>query len=82
MQEPIDAIGAMVSRWREGWEMVYAVRAHRRGESRAKRALARPFYGLVNLGAEVPIPPERATSAFWTAASSTRCWPCRNGRGS
>jgi glycosyltransferase involved in cell wall biosynthesis len=56
MQEPIDAIGAMVSRWREGWEMVYAVRAHRRDESRAKRALTRAFYGLVNLGAEVPIP--------------------------
>ena len=58
MQEPVDAIGAMVARWREGWEMVYAVRAHRHDEGRAKRALSRAFYGLVNLGAEAPIPPD------------------------
>ena len=56
LQEPIDALGLMVARWREGWEMVYAVRAHRRDEGRAKRVLTGAFYRLLNLGAEAPIP--------------------------
>ena len=58
LQEPLEAIDTMVTRWREGYEMAYAVRASRRDESRAKRMFARVFYGLLNLGATSPIPPD------------------------
>jgi len=58
MQEPVDAIAPMLAQWREGWEMVYAVRAHRRDEGRAKQVLTRAFYHLLNLGTDAPIPPD------------------------
>ena len=56
LQEPVDAIGTMIARWREGWEMVYAVRAHRRDETRAKRVLTGAFYHMLNTGSEAAIP--------------------------
>lgn len=58
LQEPVDAIGPMIAHWREGWEMAYAVRAHRRDEKRSKRVLTGAFYRLLNLGADAPIPPD------------------------
>ena len=57
LQEPVDAIGPMIAHWHEGWEMAYAVRAHRRDEARSKRLLTGAFYRLLNLGADAPIPP-------------------------
>lgn len=56
LQEPIEALGEMVSHWRQGRAMVYAVRAHRRDEPLAKRLFTRVFYKLLNTGTEVPIP--------------------------
>lgn len=56
MQEPIAALETMLEHYRDGFEMVYAVRAHRRDESVAKRAFAWMFYKLLGVGSEVPIP--------------------------
>ena len=56
LQEPVDAMARMVAHWRAGWDMAYAVRAHRQDENRLKRGLTRAFYRLVNAGSEAPIP--------------------------
>lgn len=55
-QHPVELIPAMLDRWREGQDMVYAVRAHRREESWLKRLGAAAFYGALATGAHVEIP--------------------------
>ncbi len=55
LQEPLDALVRMIDLWRNGWEVAYAVRVHRKDESKAKRVLTRAFYKMLNLGAEVYI---------------------------
>jgi dolichol-phosphate mannosyltransferase len=44
LQDPPEVIAAMVAKWREGWDVVYAVRENRRGETAFKRATAAVFY--------------------------------------
>lgn len=56
LQEPLRYVNVMLERYREGYEMVYAVRAHRDDESRAKRVFARIFYTLLNRGSDAEIP--------------------------
>ncbi|MDD2867821.1 glycosyltransferase family 2 protein [Neomegalonema sp.] len=57
LQESLDHVDEMLARHREGFEMVYAVRAHRRDEPAVKRLLTRVFYRLLSYG-EVEIPPD------------------------
>jgi len=44
LQDPPEVIPRLLERWREGHEVVYAVRRNRRGESLSKRFLAAAFY--------------------------------------
>jgi polyisoprenyl-phosphate glycosyltransferase len=44
LQDPPEVIPAMVERWREGIDVVYAVREQRLGETAFKRITARGFY--------------------------------------
>src|SRR5688572_23838529 len=46
LQDPPELIGEMLERWREGVDVVYAVREERLGETRLKLATARWFYSL------------------------------------
>src|SRR5436190_18552556 len=46
LQDPPEVILEMLSRWREGYDVVYGQRARRAGETRAKLATARWFYKL------------------------------------
>jgi dolichol-phosphate mannosyltransferase len=46
LQDPPELIGDMVARWREGSDVVYAVRSQRDGETRMKLTSARWFYRL------------------------------------
>src|SRR3954451_22004815 len=46
LQDPPEVIPAMLARWREGSEVVYAVRETRPGETPFKRVTARWFYRL------------------------------------
>lgn len=55
-QHPMDLIPAMLARWRDGADMVYGVRASRRGETWFKRLGAAAFYRLLGLGSHVEIP--------------------------
>jgi len=57
MQHPVELIAPMLDYWREGSDMVYAVRADRSGESAFKRLGARVFYSLLRLGSPIEIPP-------------------------
>ena len=56
-QHPPDLLFDMVDRWRNGIDMVYAVRNHRQDESALKRWGARAFYGLLNAGDRFEVPP-------------------------
>jgi glycosyltransferase involved in cell wall biosynthesis len=58
LQEPLHHLETMLAHRRDGYEMVYAVRAHRADEPRAKRLLTALFYKLLNLGAQTAIPPD------------------------
>jgi polyisoprenyl-phosphate glycosyltransferase len=44
LQDPPEMIVGMATKWREGFEVVYAIRESRQGESRFKQATARFFY--------------------------------------
>ncbi len=56
LQDPPELIEDLVEKWREGYEVVYAVRTEREGESWFKRATAAIFYRAINRITEVDIP--------------------------
>ncbi len=56
LQDPPELIPRLVERWREGYDVVYAVRSRRRGETRFKLATASLFYKTINRLSSVPIP--------------------------
>ncbi len=56
LQDPPELIPAMIDRWREGYDVVYAVRRSRAGESAFKRFTARLFYRITNRLTKVSIP--------------------------
>ncbi len=58
LQDPPEAIGAMVEKWREGYEVVFAVRSRRDSDSHLKSASARLFYRFYNWMSQVEIPPD------------------------
>ncbi|MGI4958317.1 MAG: glycosyltransferase family 2 protein [Janthinobacterium lividum] len=57
LQDPPEVIPLLVAQWREGFEMVYAQRAARSGDSWTKRTTAHGFYRLMQrLGGRVLLP--------------------------
>ncbi len=56
LQDPPEVIAEMLARWREGYEVVYAVRADRQGESFFKLWTANAFYRLLRSITDVNIP--------------------------
>jgi dolichol-phosphate mannosyltransferase len=56
LQDPPEMIEEMVKLWKEGHEVVYAVRRTRKGESAVKQAAAWVFYRVLNCVSDVPIP--------------------------
>ena len=56
LQDPPEVIPELLRRWREGHEVVYAVRVQRRGETLAKRFLAAAFYKTFRRLASVEVP--------------------------
>ncbi len=63
LQDPPELIPEMVARWREGFDVVYAQRRTRAGETLPKRIVAWAGYRVIRRIAEVEIPPTPATSA-------------------
>jgi polyisoprenyl-phosphate glycosyltransferase len=56
LQDPPELIEAMVAKWREGFDVVYATRGRRNGESLLKRTTARYFYRIFDRITDFPIP--------------------------
>jgi len=56
LQDPPELIPELVARWREGYDVVYAVRERREGESRFKLATAAIFYKGINRLSATAIP--------------------------
>jgi dolichol-phosphate mannosyltransferase len=56
MQDPPEVVPQMLAAWRQGWQVVYGVRATREGERRFKLVTAHLFYRLLNFLSDTPIP--------------------------
>jgi glycosyltransferase involved in cell wall biosynthesis len=56
LQDPPELIPALIAKWREGFEVVNAVRAAREGEGWLKRGSAHLFYRVINRLSAVEIP--------------------------
>lgn len=57
LQHPPEVIKDMMREWRQGFEMVIAVRRHRDDESAVKRLAAKVFYEVFGRVSEVRLPP-------------------------
>ncbi len=58
LQDPPALLVTMVEKWREGYEVVYAVRRSREGETVFKKVTAALFYRTLRALAGVDIPPD------------------------
>jgi len=56
LQDPPELIPELVAKWRDGYDVVYAVRERREGDSLFKRATAAMFYRLIARITNVEIP--------------------------
>jgi dolichol-phosphate mannosyltransferase len=56
LQDPPEVVLELAKRWREGYDVVYAVREAREGETRFKRSTAAAFYRGFNRISKVQVP--------------------------
>jgi polyisoprenyl-phosphate glycosyltransferase len=56
LQDPPEVVEQLIAKWEEGYDVVYARRLSRAGESRFKRATAHLFYRMLSRMASVGIP--------------------------
>lgn len=56
LQDPPELIGKLVEKWQEGYDVVYATRRSRQGESWLKKLTAAAFYRTIGKISQVSIP--------------------------
>ncbi|WP_407311344.1 glycosyltransferase family 2 protein [Desulfosporosinus sp. SB140] len=56
LQDPPELILKMIAKWKEGYEVVYAKRNHRDGETFFKKQTAHLFYRLLRASTDIDIP--------------------------
>jgi polyisoprenyl-phosphate glycosyltransferase len=56
LQDPPDLVREMMDKWREGFDVVYAVRTRREGDGLFKRASAALFYRMMRLMVGIDLP--------------------------
>lgn len=56
LQDPPEVILDLVAKWREGYDLVYAVRAERKGETFFKEFTAKAFYRIIYKITDINIP--------------------------
>lgn len=56
LQDPPEVVPQLLAKWQEGYEVVYAVHAHREGETAFKLLTASLFYRLIARMTDVNIP--------------------------
>lgn len=81
LQDPPEVVLEMAAKWREGYEVIHAVRSERRGESGTKRVTASIYYSFLRRLADVDVPANvgdfrlvdrRALEAFKSMRESNR----------
>ncbi|MDD0840627.1 glycosyltransferase family 2 protein [Curvibacter sp. HBC61] len=79
-QHPVELISDMLARWRQGMDVVYAVRKTRDDQTRLHAKLAGVFYWLVNHNNRVKIPPNAGDFRLMDRAvvSAIKSLPERN----
>jgi glycosyltransferase involved in cell wall biosynthesis len=58
LQDPPELIPELVQAWNEGYDVVYAQRTERAGETWLKKLTAKQFYKLMQYFSRVPVPPD------------------------
>lgn len=58
LQDPPELIAELIEKWNEGYDVVYATRLLREGESRLKKITSYLFYRTIRLLTKVDIPPD------------------------
>ena len=58
LQDPPELIVELIAKWREGYDVVYATRRSRQGESWVKKFTAQSFYRVIQGLTAVEIPPD------------------------
>ena len=58
LQDPPELLPELIAKWQEGYEVVFAQRAARKGESLFKKITASIFYRLLQKLTQVDIPPD------------------------
>lgn len=56
LQDPPEVVLELAAKWREGYEVVHAVRSERRGDGAVKRATASLYYSLLQRLSDVEVP--------------------------
>jgi glycosyltransferase involved in cell wall biosynthesis len=56
LQDPPELILEMLAKWREGYEVIYAIRAERKGETWFKEFTAKMFYRIIYKITDIDIP--------------------------
>jgi len=56
LQDPPELIPELISEWQNGYDVVYAQRTHRKGESMLKRTTAHFFYRIIQRISRISIP--------------------------
>jgi glycosyltransferase involved in cell wall biosynthesis len=56
LQDPPELIPELVQKWQEGYDVVYAKRISRKGESALKKLSSKAFYRVIKRVSRVPIP--------------------------
>lgn len=56
LQDPPEVILRLLEKWREGYDVVYAVRSSREGEGLLKKTTSHLFYRLINYLSKPPLP--------------------------
>ena len=56
LQDPPELIAQLIAKWREGYDVVYATRRSRQGETWFKKISAKAFYRTISKMSHVPIP--------------------------
>lgn len=63
LQDPPELIVEMANKWKEGYEVVYAKRLKRNGETRFKKWSASLFYRVLKASTDINIPVDTGISA-------------------
>ena len=71
LQDPPELIPQLIERWRAGYDVVYATRSEREGESRLKKLTSAAFYRVMERMSDVPIPRDTGDFRLLSARALT-----------